>query len=380
MADSAAVQLAYDLIRRESVTPLDKGCQAIIAARLESIGFHCQHLPFADVSNLWATRGNASPNLVFAGHTDVVPSGPRPQWKSPPFEPTVVDGYLYGRGAADMKSSLAAMVVACERFIADFPQHPGSLAFLITSDEEGVAINGTKKVVEYLQQNQISIEACLVGEPSSSDKLGDTVKNGRRGSLGAKLIIKGVQGHVAYPHLARNPIHLASGFIHKISQASWDAGNDYFPPTSFQISNIRAGTGATNVIPGDLEIDFNFRYSTETTHETLMQQVEQMLKDEALEYDITWTHSGLPFLTAPGQLTAAVSSAIQSVTGLTTHLSTAGGTSDGRFIATMGAQVVELGPCNATIHKVNECVLLQDIDLLTEIYYETMKNYLLSSS
>jgi len=375
---SAALQLAIDLINRASVTPADEECQAVLRARLEKIGFDCQSLPFDDVSNLWAKRGTGSPNLVFAGHTDVVPSGPLSAWHTPPFSATIKDGYLYGRGAADMKTSIAAMVVACERFVSDFPDHPGSLAFLITSDEEGVAINGTKKVVEYLVQSNQPIEACLVGEPSSSEKLGDTVKNGRRGSLSANLTVKGIQGHVAYPQLARNPIHLAAGFIHKIAAAQWDQGNAHFPPTSFQISNIKAGTGANNVIPGELHIEFNFRYSTETDQQTLMSVVEKMLREEGLDYDIQWSLSGLPFLTQPGKLTVAVSEAIKSVTGINTELSTAGGTSDGRFIATMGAQVVELGPCNATIHKVNECVRLQDIDFLTEIYYRCVKNYLLA--
>ena len=377
MSESAALRLAMALIRRASVTPADEGCQAMIQQRLEKIGFVCQNLAYGNVLNLWAKRGDGSPNLVFAGHTDVVPSGPLADWHSPPFEPTIKDGYLYGRGAADMKSSIAAMVVACERFVEENPNHPGSLAFLITSDEEGVAINGTKKVIEHLVQSNQTIEACLVGEPSSTDRLGDIVKNGRRGSLGAKLVIKGMQGHVAYPHLARNPIHLAAGFLHKITTAAWDKGNAHFPPTSFQISNINAGTGANNVIPGELHIEFNFRYSTETDHETLMQQVEKLLQEEALDYQIQWTHSGLPFLTQPGKLTAAVSDAIQAVTGIQTELSTAGGTSDGRFIATTGAQVVELGPCNATIHKVNERVRVQDIDLLTDVYFRSLQNYLL---
>jgi len=378
MAESESVQLAMALIRRASVTPADEGCQVLIQQRLEKIGFHCQNLRFADVDNLWAKRGVDSPNLVFAGHTDVVPSGPLSEWITPPFEPTIKDGYLYGRGAADMKSSIAAMVVACERFVHDHPNHPGSLSFLITSDEEGVAINGTKKVIEHLQKANETIDACLVGEPSSSDKLGDIAKNGRRGSLSANLTIKGVQGHVAYPHLARNPIHQAAGFIQKISSAQWDAGNSHFPPTSFQISNISAGTGANNVIPGELKMDFNFRYSTETDHLTLISQVEKMLGDEALDYQIHWSHSGLPFLTQPGKLTTAIVDAVQDVVGIKTSLSTAGGTSDGRFIATTGAQVVELGPCNASIHKVNECVLVQDIDLLSDIYYRVLHNYLLT--
>jgi len=374
---SGVLDFAIELIRRASVTPDDQACQALIGARLQNIGFHCQSLPFADVQNLWAKRGAGSPNLVFAGHTDVVPSGPESAWLSPPFEPTIKDGYLYGRGAADMKSSIAAMVVACERFVADYPDHPGSLAFLITSDEEGIAVNGTKKVVEYLVERHETIEACLVGEPSSSENLGDIIKNGRRGSLSATLTVKGIQGHVAYPHLARNPIHLAAGFIQKITSQTWDQGNAHFPPTSFQISNIKAGTGANNVIPGELIVEFNFRYSTETNQETLMTTVEDLLKAEGLDYHITWSHSGAPFLTHPGKLTTAVSDAIRSVTGIATELSTAGGTSDGRFIATMGAQVVELGPCNATIHKVNECVKVQDIELLADIYYLCVKNYLL---
>lgn len=377
MADSKPVALAKDLIRQRSVTPDDQDCQKLLAERLSAIGFACQSLPFEDVSNLWALRGKGVPNLVFAGHTDVVPSGPEQSWDSPPFQPSERDGYLYGRGAADMKSSVAAMVVACERFVQQYPEHPGSIGFLITSDEEGPAVNGTQKVMDYLRAHNQQIQACLVGEPSSTDKLGDVVKNGRRGSLGGQLIVKGVQGHVAYPHLAENPIHLAAGFLEKITAMRWDQGNAHFPPTSFQISNIQAGTGATNVIPGELEIVFNFRYSTETTHQQLMQQVEDLLQQQQLKYQLTWNHSGQPFLTEPGKLTEAINAAVQKIMGYETQLSTAGGTSDGRFIAPTGAQVVELGPVNATIHKVNECVRLQDIDLLTDIYFEVLVNYLL---
>ena len=376
MTESTTLALAKELISRVSVTPDDEGCQALLIQRLEAIGFNCQPLRFADVDNFWARRGQEQPCLVFAGHTDVVPPGPLEQWKTPPFEPSERDGYLYGRGAADMKSSLAAMVTACEAFVKQHPEHNGSIAFLITSDEEGPATNGTVKVIDYLQQNGIKFEACLVGEPSSTERLGDVIKNGRRGSLGGRLTVKGIQGHVAYPHLAKNPIHEAAPFLHELISQQWDAGNEFFPPTTFQISNINSGTGATNVIPETLEVLFNFRYSTEVTAEDLVTRVEALLQRHQIQAEIDWTYSGQPFLTEPGALTKAGSDAIHHVMGYEPELSTSGGTSDGRFIAPTGAQVIELGPCNATIHKINECVRVDDLDKLSAIYQKILENYL----
>ena len=373
---SDTLTLAQDLIKRPSVTPEDHGCQTLVGERLAAIGFDLENLPFGQVDNLWARRGRASPLFVFAGHTDVVPTGPLDDWLTPPFTPTIKDGMLYGRGAADMKSSIAAMLTACERFVHNHPDHRGSIAFLITSDEEGPSVNGTVKVVEALEHRQEKMDWCLVGEPSSTQKLGDIIKNGRRGSLNGKLSIHGTQGHVAYPHLANNPIHLAAPFLAQISQLSWDEGNQYFPPTTFQISNIQSGTGVENVIPGDLVVQFNFRFSTESTEAGLKAQVEALLAEHKLKYSLTWRLSGNPFLTPEGALVHAIQHAIKSVMGYTTELSTSGGTSDGRFIAPTGAQVVELGPLNATIHKINECVKIADIDLLSVIYEKTLENLL----
>lgn len=374
---SPTLALACDLMRRKSVTPVDADCQKLMIQRLQAIGFTVEHLRFGDVDNFWATRGEGGPILAFAGHTDVVPSGPAAQWQSPPFEPTISDGMLYGRGAADMKGSLAAMVTACERFVAAYPDHSGRIAFLITSDEEGIAVNGTVKVVEWLEQRDEKITWCVVGEPSSTTKVGDTIKNGRRGSLGAELKVKGKQGHVAYPHLAQNPIHLVAPALAELAAERWDDGNEFFPATSFQISNFNSGTGATNVIPGEADIVFNFRFSTELTEQQLRQRTEAILDKHSLQYELQWKLSGQPFLTASGALVAAAQHAVKKTTGTDTELSTAGGTSDGRFIAPTGAQVVELGPVNATIHQVNECVKASDLDLLSQMY-EAMMQHLLT--
>jgi len=360
--------LCCELIRRPSVTPEDAGCQALMIEYLREMGFNCTSLPFGQVSNFWAEHGSDGPILVFAGHTDVVPTGPEEQWQTPPFEPTLVEGTLFGRGTADMKGSLAAMLVACEEFIAEHPDHPGRIGFLITSDEEGPAADGTVKVIDYLQQQNQTIDWCLVGEPSSTSALGDVIKNGRRGSLGAILTIKGVQGHIAYPHLADNPIHRALPALHALTSETWDQGNEFFPPTSMQISNINGGTGATNVIPGDVEVQFNFRFSTEVTQEQLRARTEAILQTHQLDYDLQWHLSGQPFLTASGELVDAAVESIRDITGLDAELSTAGGTSDGRFIAPTGAQVLELGPINATIHKLNEQVLASDLPRLAAIY------------
>lgn len=360
--------LTCDLIRRQSVTPEDDGCQALMMARLAELGFQCKELPFGEVTNFWAVRGDSGPILVFAGHTDVVPTGPTEQWQTPPFEPTQKNGLLYGRGAADMKGSLAAMVVACEEFIADHPDHTGRIGFLITSDEEGPALNGTVKVMQYLQEQGESIDWCLVGEPSSSDALGDVIKNGRRGSLNAVLTVRGIQGHIAYPLLADNPIHRLMPALHALASETWDEGNEFFPPTSFQVSNITGGTGATNVIPGQVEAVFNFRFSTEVTDSELRQRTERILDGFGLDYSLDWNLSGQPFLTPRGDLVEAAVASVESVTGKAPELSTAGGTSDGRFIAPYGVQVVELGPVNATIHKIDEEVLVDDLPRLTAMY------------
>lgn len=370
---SATLDLAKDLIGRASVTPEDAGCQELMMARLEVLGFKLAPMNFGDTQNFWARRGSESPLFCFAGHTDVVPPGPEDAWDSPPFEPTIRDGMLYGRGAADMKGSLAAMITATEAFVAKHPDHQGSIAWLITSDEEGPATHGTVKVIETLEQRGEKIDWCLVGEPSSTDKLADVVKNGRRGSYGCRLLIKGVQGHVAYPHLARNPVHEAMSALAELVAEEWDQGNDFFPPTTFQISNIQAGTGATNVIPGALEVLFNFRFSTETTHRELERRVEKILNRHGLDYDIEWALSGPPFLTDEGALLDAAQQAVRDVMGYGTELSTSGGTSDGRFIAPTGAQVLELGPLNATIHKTNECVGVEDLDNLSRIYARLME-------
>jgi succinyl-diaminopimelate desuccinylase len=365
---SPTLALAIDLIRRRSVTPEDAGCQPLMAERLQALGFTIEPMRFGDVDNLWARRGTDGPLLCFAGHTDVVPPGPPERWSSDPFMPEVRDGMLYGRGACDMKGSLAAMVTATERFVAAHPDHKGSIAFLITSDEEGPAVDGTVKVVERLGGRGECIDYALVGEPSSHKRLGDIVKNGRRGSLNGSLIIRGRQGHVAYPQLADNPVHRAAAALAELCAERWDQGNDHFPPTSFQISNINAGTGADNVIPGELRVLFNLRFSTELTPDHIRRRIEDLLDRHGLEYDIDWRLSGMPFLTPAGELVAAAGDAIEAVMGAPTTLSTAGGTSDGRFIAPTGAQVLELGPVNATIHKVDECVGVDELDQLSAIY------------
>lgn len=374
---SAVLALTEELIRRPSVTPLDEGCQQLMAERLAALGFDIESMFFEDTLNLWARRGQGKPLFCFAGHTDVVPTGPLEQWHSPPFEPQIRDGLLYGRGTADMKGSLAAMIVATERFLAKNPTLTGDIAFLITSDEEGPFINGTKRVIETLEARQEKISWCLVGEPSSTQQVGDVIKNGRRGSLTGYLKIKGVQGHVAYPHLVDNPIHKAAPALAALSTEVWDHGNAFFPATSFQISNIHAGTGATNVVPGELSLTFNFRYSTEVTAEQLQQRVLALLDQHKLQYDIEWVLNGLPFLTDRGPLVEAAVKAVRQVQGFETSLETTGGTSDGRFIAPTGAQVVELGPCNGTIHKINEHVRVADLDLLTDMY-EAMLWHLLT--
>ncbi len=378
MIESETLALSLELMRQPSVTPNDYDCQSLMAQRLAHIGFHIEKMRFADVDNLWARRGTTEPLFCFAGHTDVVPTGQLDQWNSDPFDPEIREGKLYGRGAADMKTALAAMVVASERFVTQHPQHNGSIAFLITSDEEGPSINGTVKVVETLEARQEKMTWCLVGEPSSTHKLGDIIKNGRRGSLNGVLTVKGKQGHVAYPHLAANPIHLAAAAINELCAMVWDNGNEYFPATTFQISNIHAGTGATNVIPGDLIVTFNFRYSTELTADMLKQRVIDVLAQYGLDFHIDWTLSGLPFLTPVGALVNAARDAIRSVNGVETELSTSGGTSDGRFIAPTGAQVLELGVLNASIHQINEHVLVDDLEPLAKIYEKILENLLLN--
>lgn len=378
MLNDPTVQLCQDLIRRQSVTPEDAGCQALMMQRLQDIGFTCEVLRFGEVTNFWAERGSDGPIIVFAGHTDVVPTGPVQQWQSDPFDPVVRDGLLYGRGAADMKGSLAAMVVACEHFVAAHPDHSGRIGFLITSDEEGPAVNGTVKVIEHLAHLGKTIDWCLVGEPSSSEQLGDVIKNGRRGSLGAILQVKGKQGHIAYPHLADNPIHRAMPALTELTQHVWDNGNASFPPTSMQISNFNSGTGATNVIPGHLDIQFNFRFSTEVTADQLKSRTQEILDRHELDYDLTWVLSGEPFLTAAGELVEASLGAIEAETGVCSTLSTAGGTSDGRFIAPTGAQVLELGPINGSIHQIDEHVCVADLPVLTRIYAGILKRLLLN--
>jgi succinyl-diaminopimelate desuccinylase len=373
---SPTLELACELIRRPSVTPDDQGCQPLLAARLKKIGFEIEHLHSGGVDNLWARRGGGDPVFTFAGHTDVVPPGPVDQWTSSPFTPEIRDGLLYGRGAADMKGSIAAMVTACERFVTNHPQHGGSLSFLITSDEEGPATNGTVKVVERLSSRGDRIDFCLVGEPSSQQELGDVIKNGRRGSLGGILRVYGQQGHVAYPRLADNPIHRAAPALAELVAVEWDQGNEYFPPTTFQISNIRAGTGVENVIPGKLEIWFNLRFSTESTVKSLQSRITALLNRYGLNFEIDWKLSGRPFLTPPGELVAAAMTAIRDICGHSPELSTSGGTSDGRFIAPLGSQVLELGPVNATIHKTNECVSVGDLDSLSLIYEKIISTLL----
>lgn len=372
---SDTFDLTCELIRRPSITPDDATCQDLLAQRLEKLGFRIEHMRFADVDNLWARLGDAGPVLAFAGHTDVVPSGPEAQWTYPPFEPTVTDGYLYGRGTADMKGSLAAFVTACERFLSQ-RQPKGSIALLLTSDEEGPAHNGTVKVVETLEARNEKIDWCLIGEPSSSSQVGDVIKNGRRGSLHGHLRVLGTQGHVAYPHLADNPIHRAAPALAALAAEVWDEGNAFFPATTFQITQIHAGTGASNVIPGELSVNFNFRYCTEVTADELEQRVAAILDRFGLRYELQWQLSGEPFLTARGALVEAAASSIHKVTGRETQLSTSGGTSDGRFIAPTGAQVVELGPVNATIHKIDECVRVEDLDTLSAIYERILSTLL----
>jgi len=370
---STTLTLAKDLISRASVTPEDAGCQRLIAERLEKIGFKAKHLRFADVDNLWITRGEGAPSLIYVGHTDVVPAGPLENWTSDPFQPEIRDGCLYGRGAADMKGSIASMTTALERFIAEHPDHKGTIGMLITSDEEGPSINGTLKVVDYLNSRNIKIDWCLVGEPTCINTVGDVVKNGRRGSLGATLRVHGVQGHVAYPHLASNPIHLASPALTELGNTTWDNGNEFYPPTTFQISNIHAGIGADNVIPGHIDIMFNFRYSSEVTHEELRNRVESILDNYQLSYDIEWKLSGEPFLTPKGKLLETVVVSVKEITGNDPEISTSGGTSDGRFIAPTGAEVVELGPVNASIHKIDECVKVDDLETLSNIYEHILR-------
>ena len=373
---SATLDAAKELISRPSVTPDDKGCQDYLAKRLNAIGFKPDHLEFGDVKNLWARRGTEAPLFVFAGHTDVVPTGPVTDWKFDPFTPTIEDGLLYGRGAADMKGSIASMLTACERFVSHNPHHKGSIAFLITSDEEGPAINGTVKVLQWLKDNGEQIDWALVGEPSSTAKVGDIIKNGRRGSLGCELTVHGKQGHVAYPHLAENPIHRFAAALKDLTETEWDKGNDSFPATTFQVSNINSGTGVTNVIPGECHVVFNFRFSTETTAAELKEKVAAILDKYKLTYTINWKLSGLPFLTEVGELVDATQEAVMEVTGYAPELSTSGGTSDGRFIAPTGAQVVELGPLNKTIHQINECVSVEDLDTLSTIYEKTLQKLL----
>ena len=370
------LELAKSLISQASVTPDDNGCQSIMIERLKKIGFEIHPLKFGDVDNFWATRGNSGPIFAFAGHTDVVPAGNEDAWNTAPFEPTIKGDYLYGRGAADMKGGLASMVTATENFVQDNPDHNGTIAFLITSDEEGVAINGTVKVMDYLNENDTKIDYCLLGEPSSTSITGDVIKNGRRGSLNGVINVNGQQGHVAYPHLAKNPIHLIAPALNDLCLQEWDSGNEYFPATSFQISNFHSGGGVTNVVPGEAKVMFNFRYSTETTKEELMAKVHEILDNHNIDYTLDWHHSGNPFLTPVGDLVSACVSAIEETKDITPELSTSGGTSDGRFIAKEGTQVVELGPVNATIHQINESILVKDLEDLSSIYTKVLTRIL----
>ncbi|CDU13704.1 succinyl-diaminopimelate desuccinylase [Vibrio coralliirubri] len=374
MTDSPTLALAKDLISRQSVTPEDAGCQDLMIERLKALGFEIEVMVFEDTTNFWARRGTEAPLFAFAGHTDVVPAGPIEQWNTKPFEPTIVDGFLHGRGAADMKGSLASMIVAVEQFIAKHPDHTGSIGFLITSDEEGPFINGTVRVVEALMARGENIDMCIVGEPSSTEFVGDVVKNGRRGSITGDLTIKGTQGHVAYPHLANNPVHSSLLAINELATTEWDKGNDYFPPTSFQIPNVSAGTGASNVIPGEFNVQFNLRFSTELNNDIIVERITTTLDKYDFEYDLKWTFNGDPFLTDAGSLLDAIVDAVGHVNDVKPALLTTGGTSDGRFIARMKGQVVELGPVNATIHKVNECVKVADLEKLTDMYERTLVN------
>jgi succinyl-diaminopimelate desuccinylase len=370
---SEALELTRTLIARRSVTPEDAGCQALLGARLEAAGFRCEALRCGEVDNLWARRGSTAPLLCFAGHTDVVPPGPLEQWHTDPFLPSVRDGKLFGRGAADMKSSIASFVVAVEAFLRERPRHKGSIALLLTSDEEGPSVDGTVRVVEQLQRRGERIDWCIVGEPSSATALGDTIKNGRRGSLSGKLVVRGTQGHIAYPQLANNPIHALAPALAELAATKWDDGNEHFPPTSWQVSNLHAGTGATNIIPGSLELDFNFRFSSASTEAGLRERLESVLRRHGFDYSVAWTLSGNPFLTRPGELVDAVTHAVRAHTGRTPELSTSGGTSDGRFIAAICPQIVELGPVNASIHKLNEHIELAALEQLPKIYLDTLR-------
>ncbi|HYL17872.1 MAG TPA: succinyl-diaminopimelate desuccinylase [Burkholderiales bacterium] len=375
---SATLDLARELIARRSITPNDDGCQEILAGRLAPLGFRIERLRFGQVQNLWARRGTGAPVVCFAGHTDVVPTGPLDQWHSDPFIPTQRGGSLYGRGAADMKTSIAAFVTAVERYVGAHPSHAGSIALLITADEEGIAVDGTTRVVDALKARGELLDYCIIGEPTSVERLGDTIKNGRRGSLSGTLVVAGTQGHVAYPHLAKNPVHLAAPALAELAAIRWDEGNEYFPPTTWQISNIHAGTGATNVIPGELTVLFNFRFSTASTVDSLKQRVDAVLTAHHLDYRLEWSLSGMPFLTPRGKLVAAATNAIREITGVEAELSTTGGTSDGRFIATICPQLLELGPINASIHKIDEHVALPDIDALSRIYQRMLEQLLAS--
>ena len=378
MSDTLA--FTEELIARASVTPEDAGCQEAIIRRLTPLGFETTRLRFEDVDNLWITHGSSKPIFCFAGHTDVVPAGPLDKWTSDPFQAVIREGYLYGRGAADMKSGIAAMTLAAGAFVKSYPEHPGTLALLITSDEEGPSINGTRRVINYLNQEKIKIDWCVVAEPSSDKQLGDVIRTGRRGSLNARLTIKGIQGHVAYPDLADNPVHRVSPFLSEITQLKWDQGNEEFPPTTFQISNIHAGNGAENVIPGNVELLFNFRFSTETTEAKITQTVTKLLEKHALDYEINWILCGLPFLTQSGRLITATQHAIQEECNIKTECSTGGGTSDGRFIAPTGAEVIELGVVNASIHKINECVRVAELDTLQKLYQRIVEQLLLTGA
>jgi len=366
--DNATIDLCRELVQRASVTPEDNGCQELIAKRLEAAGFTIEHLPSGDVKNLWARRGTSEPLVVLAGHTDVVPTGDVSEWRTDPFSAEIIDGKMYGRGTSDMKGGVAAMITAAERLLDKHNEINGSVAFLITSDEEGPAIDGTRHVVEILKARGEHIHQCIVGEPSSSKVVGDVVRHGRRGSLGCRMIVRGIQGHVAYPHLAKNPVHEIAPFLAELVAIEWDQGNEYFPPTTLQVSNLHAGTGATNVIPGSLTVDFNLRFCPDTTVETIKQRVDALVKSHELEAELNWADSANPFITQPGPLTAALERAITSVTGVTAELNTAGGTSDGRFIATTGAEVIEFGTTNATIHQIDECVDLEELVTSSEIY------------
>jgi succinyl-diaminopimelate desuccinylase len=368
-----ALELAQALIRRRSVTPEDGGCQDLIASRLGAVGFRCEPMRFGEVSNLWARRGEGRPLLCFAGHTDVVPTGPLAEWQSDPFVPTLRDGRLYGRGAADMKSSIAAFVVAVETFLKEKPNHSGSIAFLLTSDEEGPALDGTVRVVETLKRRGETLDYCIVGEPTSVDALGDTLKNGRRGSLSGRLTVRGIQGHVAYPQLARNPVHQLAPALAELAKTQWDRGNESFPPTTWQVSNIHAGTGVGNVIPGSVEVDFNFRFSTESTDASLTQRVEAILKKHGLEYGLSWVLGARPFLSARGRLAQTVTEVCKRHTGHNAELSTTGGTSDARFIIEIAPEVLELGPVNASIHKLNENIEVAALEQLADIYLDTLR-------